>query len=71
MREWLAGSGVIADLRIGVKKLDGQFEAHAWLEYEGIVLNDYNDEVEDYMTLQTDRGRLLSRLSNVDQGMIP
>jgi hypothetical protein len=29
-----------SDLRIGVRKLAGRFEAHAWVECQGVALND-------------------------------
>lgn len=32
--------GMPADLRIGVRKVNGQLEAHAWIEQEGRVLFD-------------------------------
>lgn len=32
--------GVPAELRIGARKQDAQFEAHAWVELAGEVLND-------------------------------
>ena len=32
--------GIAAELRIGARKENGQFEAHAWVELEGVVLND-------------------------------
>ena len=32
--------GIAAELRIGARKEHGQFEAHAWVELEGVVLND-------------------------------
>ena len=67
LREWLVQSNVFADLRIGVQKCDGRLQAHAWLEYQGEVLNDSGSEVESYVALQTDRGKLLSRLSDVGQ----
>mgnify|MGYP000057409539 CR=1 FL=1 len=35
--------GIESDLRIGVRKQDGSLEAHAWVEYEGDVLNDSSD----------------------------
>jgi hypothetical protein len=35
--------GIDGDLRIGVRKLAGQFQAHAWVEYHGAVLNDWPD----------------------------
>lgn len=35
--------GIESDLRIGVRKEEGRFEAHAWVEYEGEILNDRRD----------------------------
>lgn len=32
--------GMISDLRIGVRRHLGEFQAHAWIEYGGQVLND-------------------------------
>lgn len=32
--------GITADLRIGARKEADRFEAHAWVEFEGAVLND-------------------------------
>ena len=48
LREWLARAGVFADLRIGVQKYEGQFQAYAWLEYKGKVLSDNDRVVEAY-----------------------
>lgn len=67
LREWLARDGVFADLKIGVQKHQGQLQAHAWLEYRGDVLNYGGSPVEEYVELQTDRGKLLSRLSEAGQ----
>ncbi len=39
----LRWQGLAADLRIGVRKHAGRFEAHAWIEYEGTVINDRPD----------------------------
>ena len=64
LREWLAQGGVFADLRIGVQKYNGQLQAHAWLEYKGKVLNDGAGAVEGYVPLRSDRGKLLSRISD-------
>lgn len=36
----LRRQGMASDLRIGVRKAEGKFEAHAWVEYRGCVLND-------------------------------
>jgi Transglutaminase-like superfamily len=35
--------GISADLRIGARKQAGRFEAHAWVEFAGTVLNDSGD----------------------------
>jgi hypothetical protein len=32
--------GIAAEVRIGARKEEGHFEAHAWVELEGTVLND-------------------------------
>jgi hypothetical protein len=35
--------GIESDLRLGARSVDGQMEAHAWVERHGIVLNDAPD----------------------------
>ncbi|QQS54709.1 MAG: lasso peptide biosynthesis B2 protein [Candidatus Competibacteraceae bacterium] len=38
---WLLGrQGIVSELRIGVRMEQGRFEAHAWVEYKGVALND-------------------------------
>jgi hypothetical protein len=38
---WLLGrQGIASELRIGVRKQDEKFEAHAWVEREGNALNE-------------------------------
>lgn len=39
----LRRQGLATDLRIGVRKEAGRFEAHAWVEHQGVVLNDRHD----------------------------
>jgi Transglutaminase-like superfamily len=39
----LQSQGIISVLRIGVRTESDKFSAHAWVEYEGIVLNDTDD----------------------------
>ena len=41
--------GVTGDLRIGVSNDDGEFEAHAWVEYEGTVINDSVASVQRFV----------------------
>jgi hypothetical protein len=36
----LRRQGIASELRIGVRKEQGRFEAHAWVEREGVALND-------------------------------
>ena len=44
----LARRGIESDLRIGVRTASGQFEAHAWVERDGIALNDSKDVSHRY-----------------------
>jgi len=43
----LRRQGLAAELRIGVRKQAARFEAHAWVEHGGIVLND-SDHVHQH-----------------------
>jgi len=46
---WLLGRhGIETELRIGARTVLGQFEAHAWVERDGIALNDSKDVGERY-----------------------
>ena len=38
----LRSQGIISELRIGIQR-STKFSAHAWVEYQGIVLNDTDD----------------------------
>ena len=40
--------GISATIRIGVKKPEGKFEAHAWVESDGIALNQTDDQHRHY-----------------------
>lgn len=40
--------GISAELRVGARKAGGTFEAHAWVEVRGIVLNDLTEEHRDF-----------------------
>jgi hypothetical protein len=37
-----------AQLRIGVRRLPEKFEAHAWVEYQGVALNQSEEEHRHY-----------------------
>jgi hypothetical protein len=39
----LREQGVTADLRLGARLTGTKFDAHAWVEYDGRVLNDTHD----------------------------
>lgn len=40
---FLLRSGVASELRLGFRNSDGKFEAHAWVEWNGLPLNDTPD----------------------------
>jgi len=39
----LRSQGIISEIRIGVQRESTKFAAHAWVEYQGMVLNDSDD----------------------------
>jgi hypothetical protein len=39
----LRRSGIAAEMRIGVRKQAGRFEAHAWVELGNVILNDFGE----------------------------
>lgn len=59
--------GILSDLRIGVRRHEGEFQAHAWIEYEGAVLNDrptvyqlysaFKETFDDGIYVQRPQGR--------------
>jgi hypothetical protein len=48
----LRRQGVASELRIGVRKEQGRFEAHAWVERAGVALNDRADIGQDFHRLR-------------------
>ena len=40
---FLRRQGIASEIRIGVNQHDGEFQAHAWIEFNGVVLNDRDD----------------------------
>jgi Transglutaminase-like superfamily len=44
--------GIESDLKIGVQREAGEFKAHAWVEYEGDVLNDRSDVAVEFAPFQ-------------------
>src|SRR5215831_7902075 len=45
--------GFCAEVRIGARKSGGQFEAHAWVDCGGEVLDDFSDEHKSFHTFDT------------------
>ncbi|HWW18490.1 MAG TPA: lasso peptide biosynthesis B2 protein [Candidatus Saccharimonadales bacterium] len=39
----LKHQGIASELRIGGRKIDGKFEAHAWVEHQGIAVDHLDD----------------------------
>ncbi|TIQ92401.1 MAG: lasso peptide biosynthesis B2 protein [Mesorhizobium sp.] len=52
----LRRQGIEGELRIGTRKADGKFEAHAWVEYRGKVLNDTVDVGEHFVAFERNFG---------------
>ncbi|PYU32074.1 MAG: lasso peptide biosynthesis B2 protein [Acidobacteria bacterium] len=48
----LCRQGVAAELRVGGRKQDGRFEAHAWVEHRGVALNDREELRQHYAPFQ-------------------
>jgi hypothetical protein len=42
--------GTASTVRIGARKVDGKFEAHAWVERDGVALNEPGDAHRHYAT---------------------
>jgi len=45
--------GIAADLRIGGRKQNGQFQAHAWVELDGVVLDDRTADGSDFVPFES------------------
>jgi len=45
---WLRRRGIQTELRIGIKKLDGQLYAHAWIKLGDEIINDSIDIERNY-----------------------
>jgi hypothetical protein len=50
----LQKQGIPVQLRIGVRKLSEKFEAHAWVEFGGVALNQVEDAHHHYMTFDSE-----------------
>lgn len=46
---WMLGrQGISSSLRIGIRKENGKLQAHAWVEREGVALNEPEDQHRHY-----------------------
>jgi hypothetical protein len=43
--------GIAAELKVGVRKENGQLDAHAWLEYDGAPMGDARDVADRFAPL--------------------
>ena len=48
----LHARGIDSQLRIGVRRREGVFEAHAWVEYQGVPVNDVPERVDQYSAFE-------------------
>ena len=48
----LRRQGINSELRIGVRREGGNFEAHAWVEFEGCAINDARDVRDRFATFE-------------------
>ena len=56
---WLLGrQGISSRLRIGIRKENGKLEAHAWVEREGIALNEPEEQHHHYAAFDAALGSL-------------
>jgi hypothetical protein len=50
---WLLGrQGISSRLRIGIRKENGKFEAHAWVEHEGVPLSEAEEHHHHYAAFE-------------------
>jgi len=45
--------GVASQLRIGARHIGGKFEAHAWIEHQGVAINEAENLHRHYATFDT------------------
>lgn len=53
LHNWLLNEGLPSNLRIGVRKEDGELKAHAWIELGGQAIGDRSDAVAGFKLLKT------------------
>jgi hypothetical protein len=57
LHRWLMQDGLPSDLRIGVRKVDGELQAHAWVELAGNAVSDQLAAIAAYIPLARADGR--------------
>lgn len=58
----LRRDGVQAEIRLGVRKAEGAHAAHAWVEFQGVVLNDRQDVAQLFPAAFDAHGREAARI---------
>ncbi len=53
LREWLAKDGILTEVKYGVRKRDGSFDAHAWVVYDEKIINDSVMHISTFAVLKT------------------
>jgi hypothetical protein len=59
LQQLLRLRGIETRMQIGVKNRSGQLQAHAWIEYEGHILNDIPANCSQYQPLETTQGETI------------
>jgi len=65
---FLQGQGIGCDLRLGARRENGNFEAHAWVEVDGVALNDAADVGERFRPLEPEVGSQKAGNRNQETG---
>jgi hypothetical protein len=52
----LGREGIQAELKLGVRQENGKVEGHAWVEHEGVAINEPGDPNTDFRLLSGVRG---------------
>ena len=55
---FLQRQGIGCDLRLGARRENGNFEAHAWVEVDGVALNETADVGERFKLLEPEEGKI-------------
>lgn len=53
LREWLAKDGIVTEVRYGVRKREALIDAHAWVVYNGKIINDSVSHISTFAPLKS------------------